>query len=126
MLGVTTNYRLHYMQENANLSEHLPEIIDFIDSSLAAGAANRVMVFCRVGQSRSASVCLAYMVIVQRVCMSDIEVMCLPSYRSHDRGQFLTSTFTLQDRKNFAARPEVIFSLGLFRALLNYLMELSD
>ena len=72
MLGVTTNYRLHYMQENANLSEHLPEIIEFIDSSLAAGAANRVMVFCRVGQSRSASVCLAYMVIVQRVCIPQL------------------------------------------------------
>lgn len=55
------------MQETANLSEHLPETISFIDSALAASAVNRVLVFCRVGQSRSASVCLAYMVIVQRV-----------------------------------------------------------
>ncbi|KAJ5149488.1 dual specificity phosphatase [Penicillium atrosanguineum] len=50
--------------DDENLLEHLPAAVNFIQSGLDAGGS--VLVHCAMGKSRSATVCIAYMLHQQR------------------------------------------------------------
>lgn len=54
--------------DDENLLEHFPSAVQFIQSGLDAGGS--VLVHCAMGKSRSATVCIAYMLHQQRAALT--------------------------------------------------------
>ncbi|KAL4921227.1 protein-tyrosine phosphatase-like protein [Aspergillus aurantiobrunneus] len=72
-------YQHHHIEvddiEDENLLEHFPSAIKFIQSGLDAGGS--VLVHCAMGKSRSATVCIAYLLHRQRSALTPQSALAL-------------------------------------------------
>ncbi|KAL4809041.1 protein-tyrosine phosphatase-like protein [Aspergillus unguis] len=74
-----SGYQHHHIEvddlEDENLLEHFPSAVKFIQSGLDAGGS--VLVHCAMGKSRSATVCIAYLLHRQRSAFTPHSALAL-------------------------------------------------